>query len=107
MDEASVFAFVLAPARLSVRGVPGLVKPTAPVLLKFTVPADDPIVPLLAPIEKRRSVLAVPVPLNWNEPPSITRFEAALDELPTPLFAPPLFRIVVLKVPPRTVRPPE
>src|SRR5437868_2276836 len=106
MEAERMLLLVLTPARLSVRAVPELVYPSAPVLVKFAVlPLEVESVPPLAPMEKRR--LEVAPPLTCKVPPSMTRLAASLEELPMPLALPPSARLLTFNTPPSTVVEPE
>jgi hypothetical protein len=79
-----------------------------PVLVKLTatLPEELMVAPLV-PIVKSLLVFAATVPVKVNAPPSIIRLDAALEEFPIPLLAPPFTRDETDKTPPLIVVMPE
>lgn len=107
ITAARVLAPVFDPVRVKVRAEVEPLNPMLPVLVKLTAPDPEAsIVPLLPPIEKRRSVLTV-APVYLKVPPSITRFVAALLEAPMLLLLPPAAKVLAESVPPLMVVPPS
>ena len=93
---------VFVPVSVSVRlPFPEVLKGFAEVNPKEPTPMFSIVAPFTPTTNLRVVVVAAPV--YRSVPPSITRFEAALAELPIPLAAPPDTMLSVLNTPPLIV----